>query len=447
MLKYFLWLRYLHKRRIVLLSMATVALSVALLIVVASLFIGFIEAFEGSAADFIGDVVISGPRPIRKYDLFIERLKESGIAEEATVIVSAQGLLHLGTGHVRAVSVWGIEPHQRVRVTRYKESLLRQKASNEPVSFDPPGDPNQGGGFVGIAVLSEPDEETDEYDTDAAMEMIGKRVVLTTGTVLRESDAGGSVQFKRKVVPFAIADVMFTGVYDLDRRFIYLPRERVQEVIYPDEPEPVADQVQIRLAEGVDPRAAVAMIRGLWSVFAEDELGWGPYTIEATDIETSRQMQGQYVYELRKQMGILLFIFGVVDFTVILLISCIFYMIVRMKRKDIGIMKSCGASSRSVAALFLGFGVCVGIIGAAVGTVLGYVVTRHVNTLEEWIRVLFGLKLWKSSVYMFSRIPNQVDWPSAGRVVVFAIIAAGVGALIPAIVAARTRPVEILQYE
>ena len=324
---------------------------------------------------------------------------------------------------------------------------MRQNDSQAPVSFDTPGDPNQVGGFVGVAVLQEPNELTDEYDTDAAMEMIGKRVVLTTGTVLRESDAGGPVQFKRKVVPFAIADVMFTGVYDLDRRFIYLPRERVQEVIYPDEPEPVADQIQIRLAAGVDPQAAVAMTRGLWAVFAEDELGWGPYTIEATDIETSRHMQGQYVYELRKQMGILLFIFGVVDCTVILLISCIFYMIVRMKRKDIGIMKSCGASSGSVAGLFLGFGVCVGVIGAAVGTVLGYVVTRQVNTLEEWIRVLFGLKLWKSSVYMFSRIPNEVDWPSAGRVVIFAIIAAGVGALIPAIVAARTRPVEILQYE
>ena len=58
MLKLFLWLRYLGKRRVVLLSIAAVALSCALLIVVASLFNGFINAFEQSAVDAIGDVVL-----------------------------------------------------------------------------------------------------------------------------------------------------------------------------------------------------------------------------------------------------------------------------------------------------------------------------------------------------------------------------------------------------
>ncbi len=492
MLKYFLWLKYLHKRKIVLLSMATVAVSVALLIVVASLFTGFIAAFESSAADFIGDVVISGPRPIAKFDELIQRLKDSGIVEEGTGIISGQGLLNLGKGRVRAVSVWGVEPEKRVHVTKYKEALMRQKDANGPVSFVYEGKEDKVGGFVGIAVLCEPDEETDEYDTEAVREMIGKQVVLTTGTVLRESDETGKVEFKRKVVPFVVSDVMFTGVYDLDRRFVYLPRERVQEVIYPDEREPVADQVQIRLvselnkeiteaaiqkikitrknaalaatldagkeerekaikgaeeAEITDDEIVVTAIRIVWEEFAEKELQWGPYTISSTDVETSRQMQGQYVYELHKQMQILLFIFGIVDCTVILLISCIFYMIVRMKRKDIGVIKSCGTSGGSVVGLFLGFGISVGVIGAGVGTVLGYVITRNVNVLEEWIRVVFGLKLWKSDVYMFSRIPNVVDWPSVGTVVIFAIIAAGVGALIPAILAARTRPVEILQYE
>jgi len=49
MLKLFLWLRYLRKKKIVFLSIAAVALSVSLLIVVASLFSGFINAFEQAA--------------------------------------------------------------------------------------------------------------------------------------------------------------------------------------------------------------------------------------------------------------------------------------------------------------------------------------------------------------------------------------------------------------
>jgi len=59
MLKLFLWLRYLRKRKIVLLSIAAVTLSSALLIAVASLFNGFIRALERSAVEAVGDVVLA----------------------------------------------------------------------------------------------------------------------------------------------------------------------------------------------------------------------------------------------------------------------------------------------------------------------------------------------------------------------------------------------------
>jgi lipoprotein-releasing system permease protein len=100
-----------------------------------------------------------------------------------------------------------------------------------------------------------------------------------------------------------------------------------------------------------------------------------------------------------------------------------------------------------VAWIFVGFGACVGTVGSAIGVVFGYIITRNINTIEEWIRIIFGLKLWKSSVYLFTKIPNQVDWSMAWQVVLFAIVAAAVGAVIPAIIAARTKPVEILRYE
>jgi ABC-type lipoprotein release transport system permease subunit len=48
---------------------------------------------------------------------------------------------------------------------------------------------------------------------------------------------------------------------------------------------------------------------------------------------------------------------------------------------------------------------------------------------------------------MFSKIPNEVDWASALPIVLLAIMAAVIGTLIPAIVAAWTNPVEILRYE
>ena len=57
----FLCLRYLGSRKIVFLSVAAVALSCGLLIVVASLFTGFINVFENTASDHLGDILISAP--------------------------------------------------------------------------------------------------------------------------------------------------------------------------------------------------------------------------------------------------------------------------------------------------------------------------------------------------------------------------------------------------
>lgn len=449
MLKLFLWLRYLRKKKIVLLSIAAVALSAALLIVVSSLFIGFIKVFEQSAVETIGDVVLAPPIKFTKYQLFIERLEQTGVVEAATATLSAPGLLHLGEGNVRAVYIWGVEPGGRTKVTGFKQSLIKQKKSPQEPSFEIAGFPEKVGGFVGIGVVAEPDEKTDEYDFGAVEEIIGRHVVLTMGTAI-DSGTGedkSSRRFKRKVIPFTIADVVFAGYYFTDKNFIYLPIEKLRKTLYPNSKAPLAGQIQIKLAGDAQVDVALAQIRGLWQGFAAEQLGWDPYLIKNTIIITAKQMQNPLVAEFRKQMGVLLLIFGVISLSSILLIFCIFYMIVMTRRRDIAIIKSCGTAGSSVALIFVGFGVCVGIIGSGLGAILGYIVTKNINTIEEWIRIIFGLKLWKSSVYMFSKIPNEIDWSSALIIVLSAVIAASLGALIPAIIAVRTKPVKILRYE
>jgi len=453
MLKIFLWLRYLRKKKIVFLSIAAVALSVSLLIVVASLFTGFINAYERAAVEAIGDVVLAPldkfakPTKFAKYELFIERLEQTGVVESATAMLSAQGLLHLGPGNVRAVQIWGIEPVRRAKVMGFDRYLLRQRQSRGEPSFKTEGVEGGIGGFVGIGVVGEPDEKTDKYDFDAVEKMFDQQVVLTTGTVPQADKEGGRAEFKRKVMKFTIVDVVETGVYQFDKGCVYLHIEELQKTLYPYEEFPVASQIQIKLANDTETDVALAVIRGVWRSFVAEQLGGDLYLIKNTIIETAKQMQSRFVAAYRRQMEILLLIFGVVSLGVVLLIFCIFYMIVRLKQKDIAIIKSCGAAGSSVAWIFVGFGACVGMAGSGVGVVFGYVVTKNVNTIEEGIRIIFGLKLWKSSVYLFSRIPNEVDWFWALCFVLLAIIAAAIGTLIPAIVAARTKPVEILRYE
>lgn len=448
MLKLFLWLKYVRRRRIMLLSVVAVAVSVALLIAVASLFTGFIAAFERSAVEAIGDIAMRAPEGIRieKYPEFIQRLEQSELVEAATASLTAEGLLRIEGGNVRPVVIWGIEPGPRTRVVGLKEALICQgKAAGEP-SFAVPDAPGKTGGFVGIAVLTKPDEQTDEYDQEAVCkEMLNKPVVLMTGTM--ELDAKGERVPRRSTIPFRIVDIMFTGVYLLDSSLVYVPLDVLQKELYPREKGPVATSISIRLKPGVDPESAVEQIRALWQTFATQELNWGPMAIGLTAIKTSREMQRLYVAEFEKQKHVLEVIFGVISFSVVVLVFCIFHMMVKLKQTDIAIVKSCGAANSSVIGLFLGFGVSIGVAGSGLGAALGYTITRNINQIEGWIRILFGLKLWRSSVYMFDRIPDQVDWNSALLFATLALAAATVGALLPAVAAARTRPVEVLRHE
>jgi lipoprotein-releasing system permease protein len=448
MLKLLLWLRYLRKKRIVFLSIAAVALSVSLLVVVASLFTGFINTFQEAAVIAVGDVVIQPSAAIPKYDLLIERLEQTSVVDSATAIIYGAGLLHLDKGNVRAVEIWGIEPARRAKVVGFDRFLLEQKNLPGGPSFDVPDNQDNIGAFIGIGVLGKPDEKTDEYDYHAAEKMIGRQVVLTTGTVSsKDMDNTTRPEVNRDVVKLSIADVVETGVYQFDNGCVYMPVDKLSKILYPNQALPVTQQINIKLADKNETDVALAIIGGVWRTFVEDHLGADPDLLRYTDIETSRQLQSRFIAAYQMQMNVLLVIFGVVSFSVVLLIFCIFILIVRLKQKDIAVIKSCGSSSSSVALIFIGFGGCVGAVGSGIGIVLGYIITTNINTIEQWIGVIFGLKLWKSSVYLFSRIPNKVDWSSALSIVLFAIIAAAVGAVLPAIFAARTRPVEILRYE
>lgn len=447
MLKLFLWLRYLRKKKIVFLSIAAVALSVSLLVVVASLFTGFIDTFEQTAVEAIGNIVINPPEVIAKYDLLIDRLEQTEVVDSATAVIWGYGLLHLGPGNVRAVDIWGIEPARRARVTGFDRFLLEQGGSGSEPSFNISDAPDDIGGFVGIGLLSKPDEMTDEYDYESARKMLGEQVVLTTGTIPSAEANNTRTEVKREVMAFSIADIIETGVYQFDAGCVYLPIEQLSETLFPEEASTVAQQIHIKLADDADADIALAVIRGVWRSFVVEQMDSDPYFMTYTTIVTAGELHRDLIAAYQQQMSVLLLIFGVISFGVVLLVFCIFYMIVRLKQKDIAIIRSCGSSSSTIAFIFVGFGVVVGVLGSGIGTILGYLITRNVNDIEQWIRIIFGLKLWKSSVYLFNKIPNQVNWPWALSIAALAIIASAIGTLIPAIVAAITKPVEILRYE
>ncbi|MBC8378653.1 MAG: ABC transporter permease [Planctomycetes bacterium] len=442
-ISFLLCLRYLQHRKVVLLSIVAVALSCAMLITTDSLFTGFIETIETSAGRLMGDIIIEAPSGavITDYHELIDSLQSAESIQSATPVLQSHGLLLAGPGKVRPVIAWGIELPGRLSVTPLHDALLLQKQKPAAeVGFDVPDGPDAVGGIVGIGVLSRPDEKTDLYDMEAVKGMIGRTMALSTGSVTQSDEQAD--RFSRKVIKFQLADVVMAGIYQFDESFVLLPIEELSKQLYPDRPN-AASAVHIRLAARTDEDKAIAIVTGMWRNFAQDRFKWYPFA----SIESANQRQQAQIVEYRKQMDVLLFIFGFISTGIIILVFCIFYLIVMTRRKDIGILKSCGLSAVSTAFIFILFGLIVGILGAGLGIGLGYVMIANINPIERFISMTMGINLWRASTYMFTQIPNTMHWDSVLWVTAAGVTAAAVGSLLPAIAAARIRPVETLQYE
>jgi lipoprotein-releasing system permease protein len=329
-----------------------------------------------------------------------------------------------------------------------KNCLLKQRAASSPPQFE--SDANSSDtipAFVGIGLLAEPAVKTDEYDLSFVETFIGDDAVITVGSTRKSNlpdDSPATLQSRS--VRIKICDIVFTSVYDIDKRFIFVPADRLASLLNKEGQKP-AGIVHIKCAAGFSPQQTVPAVWQIWTNFASEKLNWPHLYISDAEIMTSVAKQSQYTAELRKQMGVLLVIFGVISVGVVVLIFCIFYMIVTSKQKDLAIIKSIGGSSFTSASIFLTFGLFIGLTGASAGIGIGFAITHNVNTIERWIGLLFNLKLWSSSIYMFNRIPNHFNWHWAWWFSGMAVAASVLGALLPAIAAAKTVPAKILRYE
>ncbi len=444
MLKYYLAMRYLGKRKIVLLSIAAVMLSTALLVTVASLFTAFIHAIELNASEYLGDIVLEPGIRFTNYDKLTDRLVANEKIAAATPVLSSSGLIYLQAGNVKAVNFWGIDVESRCRVTNFQKNLLKQK--NQQTAVFGEKSENKIPVFAGIAMLMEPDPKTDIYDFAKAQSFIGKKAIITTGTLEDDANMTHDIALSRSA-SVEISDIVFTSVYELDKKFVFVPIEDLSVLLYGDSSSKSADVIHIKCAARVSPYDAIETVRKIWMDFTVEDLGWPPAFGSDAEIMTSMRKQAEYTTELRKQMGVLLVVFGIISTGIVVLVFCIFYMIVKAKLKDLAIIKSIGASSLDITSIFLLFGLFVGIIGASGGVLISYAVTCGINEIEQFVSRLFGLKLWSSSTYMFTKIPGQFDWFWAVCFFTAAIAASLLGAFIPSLIAAKTSPVKILRYE
>jgi len=122
-------------------------------------------------------------------------------------------------------------------------------------------------------------------------------------------------------------------------------------------------------------------------------------------------------------------------------------MIVVEKTRDIGILKSLGASSGGVLRIFLGYGLSLGIVGAGAGAVLGLLFVWYINDIAGVIEWITGQEVFDPTIYYFREIPTIVEPSTIAWIVAGALGIAVLASVLPALRAAQLHPVEALRYE
>lgn len=122
-------------------------------------------------------------------------------------------------------------------------------------------------------------------------------------------------------------------------------------------------------------------------------------------------------------------------------------MVVMEKRRDIGILRTLGASTQSILGLFIFNGLLIGLSGAAVGLVCGTLFITYLNPIVEFLAGLFGVELVKADIYYFDHIPAVLVPGDVATIGLTAVILAFLSTLYPAWSAARVDPVDALRNE
>ncbi|HUS92873.1 MAG TPA: FtsX-like permease family protein [Phycisphaerae bacterium] len=258
---------------------------------------------------------------------------------------------------------------------------------------------------------------------------------------------------------FTVIDDCSTDVSSIDSEIAYVPFETLQllnnmsQEAAADDPNLIVERarcsqihVKVRpeLSQGVKLAEVARRVEGVWAEFSRAHPDAARSTVH---VETWRERQSRLVNSIEAQRTLMVIILGMISTVAVVLIFVILYVIVVQKTRDIGVLKAVGASSGGVAGIFLAYGAAIGLVGAVFGSIGGYYFVRNINPIHDWIGRASGFVVWSRETFMFEKIPNEVGWSTVLRIAVAAVLAGILGALLPAVQAARKQPVEALRYE
>ena len=117
------------------------------------------------------------------------------------------------------------------------------------------------------------------------------------------------------------------------------------------------------------------------------------------------------------------------------------------KHSDIAILRTLGASSREIMAIFVVQGAIIGTVGTILGGILGISLSFVVKDFIHWIEILFDIHFLKSDVYPISFLPAEILWQDVFWVLAISVLMSLLATIYPSLKASRINPADALRYE
>ena len=122
-------------------------------------------------------------------------------------------------------------------------------------------------------------------------------------------------------------------------------------------------------------------------------------------------------------------------------------MAVTDKQADIAILRTLGASPRSIMKIFIVQGVVIGLIGTLAGSIGGIALALNLNVVVPFIEHLFGVQFLAKDVYYISELPSDLRYHEVMLVTGISFVISLLATLYPSYRASKTQPAEALRYE
>ncbi|MRR36478.1 FtsX-like permease family protein, partial [bacterium] len=123
------------------------------------------------------------------------------------------------------------------------------------------------------------------------------------------------------------------------------------------------------------------------------------------------------------------------------------FMVVLEKTKDIAILKSMGATGRSIMKIFVLEGLIIGVAGTVIGVIGGLLVACNLEPIVGAVQKVTGFELFSKDVYYLDHFPSQVVLSDVVLISVTAVLISLVATLYPSWQASKLPPAEALRYE